>query len=62
MDTELQGHNQDPMVLAQIEKMREKTGKVLEADDIARAIVYAVSQPAHVSVNELLVRPSGETR
>ena len=62
VDTELQGHNENPMVLAQIEKMREKTGKVLDAEDIARAIVYAVSQPAHVSVNELLVRPSGETR
>ncbi len=29
----------------------------LEPDDIARAILYAVSQPAHVDVNELLVRP-----
>jgi NADP-dependent 3-hydroxy acid dehydrogenase YdfG len=30
----------------------------LEADDIARAVIYAVSQPPHVSVNEVLVRPS----
>jgi NADP-dependent 3-hydroxy acid dehydrogenase YdfG len=29
----------------------------LEADDIARAIMYAVSQPPHVDVNEILVRP-----
>jgi NADP-dependent 3-hydroxy acid dehydrogenase YdfG len=29
----------------------------LEADDIARAVIYAVSQPAHVDVNEVLVRP-----
>ena len=29
----------------------------LEADDIARAVMYAVSQPAHVDVNEMLVRP-----
>ena len=29
----------------------------LEADDIARAIVYALSEPAHVDVNEILVRP-----
>ena len=29
----------------------------LEADDIARAVMYAVSQPPHVDVNELLVRP-----
>jgi NADP-dependent 3-hydroxy acid dehydrogenase YdfG len=29
----------------------------LEADDIARAVMYAVSQPPHVDVNEMLVRP-----
>jgi NADP-dependent 3-hydroxy acid dehydrogenase YdfG len=29
----------------------------LEADDVARAVIYAVSQPPHVDVNELLVRP-----
>jgi NADP-dependent 3-hydroxy acid dehydrogenase YdfG len=29
----------------------------LQADDIARAIMYALSQPPHVDVNEVLVRP-----
>jgi NAD(P)-dependent dehydrogenase (short-subunit alcohol dehydrogenase family) len=33
---------------------------VLEADDIARAVMYAVSQPAHVDVNELLIRPPAQ--
>lgn len=32
----------------------------LEADDIARAVMYAVSQPPHVDVNEILVRPTGQ--
>ena len=29
----------------------------LKADDIARAVIYALSQPAHVDVNEVLIRP-----
>ena len=29
----------------------------LQADDIARAVMYAVSQPPHVDVNEMLIRP-----
>jgi NADP-dependent 3-hydroxy acid dehydrogenase YdfG len=30
---------------------------VLEADDIARAVMFALTQPPHVDVNEILVRP-----
>jgi NADP-dependent 3-hydroxy acid dehydrogenase YdfG len=33
----------------------------LEPDDIARAVLYAVSQPRHVDVNELLVRPTAQS-
>ena len=29
----------------------------LEADDIARAVMFALTQPPHVDVNELLIRP-----
>jgi NADP-dependent 3-hydroxy acid dehydrogenase YdfG len=29
----------------------------LEADDIARAVMYALEQPPHVDVNEVMVRP-----
>ena len=32
----------------------------LEADDIARAVMYALSQPRHVDVNEVLVRPTAQ--
>ena len=31
--------------------------RALDAEDVARAVMYAVSQPPHVDVNELLVRP-----
>jgi NADP-dependent 3-hydroxy acid dehydrogenase YdfG len=29
----------------------------LEADDVARAVLFALTQPPHVDVNEILVRP-----
>jgi NADP-dependent 3-hydroxy acid dehydrogenase YdfG len=29
----------------------------LEADDVARAVMFALTQPPHVDVNELLIRP-----
>lgn len=29
----------------------------LQAEDIARAVMYAVDEPAHVDVNEILIRP-----
>ena len=32
----------------------------LEADDIARAVMYALGQPEHVDVNEILVRPTAQ--
>jgi NADP-dependent 3-hydroxy acid dehydrogenase YdfG len=33
----------------------------LEPDDIARAVMYAVAQPPHVDVNEILVRPTAQS-
>jgi NADP-dependent 3-hydroxy acid dehydrogenase YdfG len=33
----------------------------LQADDVARAVMYAVSQPPHVDVNEILVRPTAQS-
>lgn len=62
VETELQGHNTNPMVVEATERMREQIGKVLEASDIANAIIYALAQPEHVSVNEILVRPTKQTR
>jgi len=56
--TELPGHNR-PEVLEQMAK-RFAGVTPLESEDIARAILYAIGQPPNVSVNEVLVRPSGQ--
>ena len=33
----------------------------LEADDVARAVMFAVGQPPHVDVNQILVRPTAQS-
>jgi NADP-dependent 3-hydroxy acid dehydrogenase YdfG len=33
----------------------------LEPDDVARAVLYAVGQPPHVDVNEILIRPTAQS-
>jgi NADP-dependent 3-hydroxy acid dehydrogenase YdfG len=35
----------------------DRPSNALEPDDIARAVLFALTQPAHVDVNEVLVRP-----
>ncbi len=62
VETELLSHNDHPMVLDAAGKMKEQIGDVLTADDIARGVVFAVTQPDHVAFNELLVRPTRQQR
>jgi NADP-dependent 3-hydroxy acid dehydrogenase YdfG len=58
VSTELGSHNR-PEIQAQ---MAQRFGGItrLEADDISRAISYAVTQPSHVALNEVLIRPTGQ--
>src|SRR6266550_972511 len=58
--TELPGHNR-PEILEQMSKAFQGVTP-LASEDIAEAILYAIGQPANVSVNEVLVRPSGQVR
>ncbi len=39
-------------------KTVEKYGKMLEPADVARVIGFVVSQPAHVHMNDVMVRPT----
>jgi NADP-dependent 3-hydroxy acid dehydrogenase YdfG len=58
--TELSGHNR-PEVREAISKAFEGV-TLLEAEDIANAVLYAAGQPENVAVNEVLVRPAAQVR
>ena len=62
VDTELQGHNEHPAVVEAMNKADRPDRQVLEPRDIARAITFAVTQPPHVSINEMLIRPTTSSR
>ncbi|GJN69187.1 putative NRPS-like protein biosynthetic cluster [Purpureocillium lilacinum] len=58
VDTDLLGISTDQEAL---KKYGEPSGaKVLDAEDVAGAIMYAVLQPEHVAVNEVLIEPREE--
>jgi len=56
--TELAGHNR-PEVL---DSMRNQFGQRMQAEEIADAIIYIVTRPRHVAVNEMLIRPTEQER
>ena len=58
--TELAGHNR-PEVL---ENIRTTLGNFvrMESEDIAESIVFTVTRPRHVAVNEILIRPTEQER
>jgi clavulanate-9-aldehyde reductase len=58
--TELIGHNNDD-IKAMAAKLFEGV-QPLDATDIADAILYALSAPENVSINELLIRPTRQSR
>jgi NADP-dependent 3-hydroxy acid dehydrogenase YdfG len=58
--TELAFHNR-PEIL---EGMAQTFGgiEIMKAEDIANSVRYAVTQPRHVAVNEILIRPTEQER
>ena len=60
VDTELSSHNR-PEIRQQITRTFGDIER-LHAQDIADAISYIVTRPAHVSINELLIRPTEQQR
>ncbi len=60
VETELRDHITDA---AAKERMNAAAASVrqLQPEDVAAAALYAVSQPEHVSVNEVFIRPVDQT-
>jgi NADP-dependent 3-hydroxy acid dehydrogenase YdfG len=62
VETELQAHNEgNPVVMEALGKMRDQIDP-LQASDIADAIAYALTRPQHVAINEVLIRPTKQSR
>lgn len=61
VETELAEHIPDEEIREGSKEMLEQMD-VLQPADIARAIVYATDQPEHVSVNELMLRPTEQAQ
>jgi NADP-dependent 3-hydroxy acid dehydrogenase YdfG len=59
--TELSSHITQPEAREASRRMAESM-RTLRSEDIARAIRYVVSQPPHVAINEVLVRPTDQER
>jgi NADP-dependent 3-hydroxy acid dehydrogenase YdfG len=61
VETELQSHNAEESRKG-LDALRDAMdGEVLVADDIAEAILYAVSRERHNAISELLIRPSRQS-
>ena len=56
VDTELSHKITNPAMKEQVLKYVEDV-EALESEDVASAILYAVTQPSRVNVNEILLRP-----
>jgi clavulanate-9-aldehyde reducatase len=59
VNTELRDHITDVTARKNVEERASKT-RQLQATDIANAVVYAVTQPDYVAINEILVRPTDQ--
>jgi NADP-dependent 3-hydroxy acid dehydrogenase YdfG len=59
--TELSSHITQPEAREASRQMAAGM-RTLQAEDIARAVLYVVTQPPHVAINEVLVRPTDQER
>jgi NADP-dependent 3-hydroxy acid dehydrogenase YdfG len=58
--TELTDHITDPGLKENSEKFYDEVA--ITADDIAEIIAFAIARPRRVNLNEILVRPTAQSR
>lgn len=60
-ETELREHIADAGIQKTLNTWADSM-RQLQSDDIARIIAFCVTQPSHVNINEVLVRPTDQER
>ena len=60
-ETELREHIADPGIQKSLNTWADSM-RQLTSEDIARIIAFCVTQPSHVNINEVLVRPTDQER
>ncbi|MFE6970039.1 SDR family oxidoreductase [Isoptericola sp. NPDC057653] len=61
VDTELADHLSDPTMRTLAAQMAGEI-RVLDPKDVAETVLFAVTRPPHVSLNEILLRPTEQVR
>jgi NADP-dependent 3-hydroxy acid dehydrogenase YdfG len=60
--TELLNTITDKSLEKYVQSAKQREAQQLQAEDIANAILFAVESPAHMNVNEILIRPTVQER
>jgi NADP-dependent 3-hydroxy acid dehydrogenase YdfG len=60
--TELANSITDTSIFPALDGMGNADWEALDPLDVARTVLYALEQPAHVAINEIIVRPTSQTR
>ena len=58
VESELKNGTSDPSSAAFLKELYEKVA--IPADSVARAVLYAIQQPADVEIDEVVLRPTSQ--